>query len=214
MFDAVKLTFINGIYCKQQSVKSTPTLPAENVHYWQKYLTLQHCEWTCFVKFLFRIYASLLCISRCHLLGWLIDGAVFVYATTENENENQFLHNQPSDPKWTTRSVTRSKRWATKLRIWCKLEKFCYSWLAFDIYNWNTQTILTLCTCTKCQWWITWHCSAQNGVCRSGIMMPFLLLFFGTIHRKKCWEFSLLPFWPDRCSSEKFPLQNNGMIPI
>ena len=25
-------------------------------HYWQKYLTLQHCEWTCFVKFLFRIY--------------------------------------------------------------------------------------------------------------------------------------------------------------
>lgn len=71
---------------------------AEMFHYWQKYLTLQHCEWTCFVKFLFRNYAFahhyfnfLLCIFPLLLREWLIDCSVYCISTLSQRN--LFLHN-------------------------------------------------------------------------------------------------------------------------
>lgn len=71
-------------------------------HYWRKYLTLQHCEWTCFVKFLFRFISaaeifsrfSVLCISPLSLLEWLIDYADRLYAIVV---QWKLIFAQPSD---------------------------------------------------------------------------------------------------------------------
>lgn len=211
MFDAVRLTLINGIYCQQKS---------DGLFYWQKYLTLQHyVEWTCFVKFLFRIYAFRPVLS---LREWLIDYAASLLARYVRSHEINFLHNNPSDPK---REVVEPDSVQLDFVCFDGAEKtpnlmqireiLIIHSLASDIGNWK-RLCCRLRTCAEMPMMnhMTWHwCrSWRHCECRSGIMMPFFF-HFGIIHRKMCRELFpvLLLTW---LGSEKFPLRNNGMILI
>lgn len=122
MFGAVRLTFINGIYCKQQLGKELPSiLPSnarpsielENVSLLTKIFNAP----ALWMDMLRQISFSDLCFSVMHfplsLREWLIDCAVSVVWVTSKQNENQFFGTTIHlTRKWTS-GMTRSDRRAT-----------------------------------------------------------------------------------------------------
>lgn len=170
MFDAVRLTLINGILL-QTKLRRT--------RYWQKYLTLQHyCSSNghASMKFLLRIYAFRPVLS---LREWLIDYAASLLARYVSKID--FLHNNPSDPKAKNQhnaelvrvksASTRSKfgfLFSSKTPNLMQIrEILIIHSAASDIGNWKRLCYLHQMSMMN-------HMTLRRlYVCRSGIMMPF-----------------------------------------
>jgi hypothetical protein len=123
-------------------------------NYWQKYLTLQHCEWTCFVKFLL----FWCCYAVLSLCEWLID-----YASLRYDHENDFFFCK-NNVKKSRNKVKQGPQQQMNFRIWCKLEKFIQCSLFAStvvIENERLSCWLIVPAPNVMMNHMTWHCCSK-----------------------------------------------------